>query len=1141
MFVKLLLMESFNHSIQRLFAAIFYEHCDHRYHYYGVSLPFSNPNSLCSFLELNNSEYRYLLLKLDIARLIRRTKNSEEERKIEIKETSLKSLLISCGLEHLYCDRFKVSINNLYTSGGKPEVYRGIWIGVGEKEKHLTPSIQFNVGRNRPRLSAKKRRLSRQLKTAIQIMMEEDEEERIVTLDNEEDYDEKNSKQSQHHQYPRIEMIDDKQQKKIATSASVLNVSSYLDDFKVGKVSKEDISDLLTKALLEAIDEIEKTQIDVIQSTFGNPEETTEQENELLKSNDEKVKVVPGMTRLGIPIQRSILRVIVRELSVLSNLFPNEGIFTYSSFKGVEHSLLQVPVCKDRKTFTRMDQKRKFVQSIPSLILNNKNTTSVEGAEEAAEWILYRFGIQHEPAFIRVAQELGFNIGVAEEGMDRHTAQAMWDGSNCNIKSQRVLVRYLKAHFGRRMKIPTTNNSSQLATQDNIGRYGPVNPVSNMKRIKGEEVFYWTKPLINSLSSSCSCRIYSTEESDSTDKCLHKMDLVVGGDHGQRMFRMLVKIILRKEDSTKIDEFVIKIGHIDCKKDLYEVLKNTVCPAINNDLKGLLSGEYKCLIFRKAMGGVGEYLHTLQFQKHDANTPPKFVCPLTHESIDSFEFIRMCDIRVVITGDLAFYAACLGKVNGSGVWCTWCNLSFKEWEVQGHAMGDSWTLEKMNSVREQIANGELANTPANRKGITQIELLDCVDIMCYIYPILHSEIGLGNYLLNSFFDWLDFRIEEVPQEEKELRIDFGKVMVEVEEKEEEWNSFNNINGDEIARLTLERSDLRKMKKFRDDEGKLMHTPAERKELDAMISELGDELKPLNTEKKKRKEDIALKRKIFMKYKKKLDDYKKKRGKKGTVRLELEKKLMEYGIKRPPYHGGDFTGVTIKDVLQAIDKLFGVEFKNIILSVNESERSGKDTEVNQILEMYTHLGFLLDGVYSLARTRNGELTDDKLNLCRRMVAAVLVMWRNLRLSMRGPKIHGMEDHLLEQMERFNGIGDFLEDFVEQSHQDGVRDELRTRNLKRSRAFISHSHWEWKRNQLSIIKAKEKINLKIRQRKKRKTVAGEKKVQAKLTRDERRMGSLLAVESGKYSMVASYKRYNEVELDDDDSNNDSDGDT
>ena len=139
--------------------------------------------------------------------------------------------------------------------------------------------------------------------------------------------------------------------------------------------------------------------------------------------------------------------------------------------------------------------------------------------------------------------------------------------------------------------------------------------------------------------------------------------------------------------------------------------------------------------------------------------------------------------------------------------------------------------------------------------------------------------------------------------------------------------------------------------------------------------------------------------------------------------------MEYNIKRPPYHGGDFTGVTVKILLQAIDNLFGVEFKNIIVSVDEKTRDAKDTEVKQMLEMYTHLGFLLDGVFSLARTRCGELTDANLNLCKRMVAAVMIMWRNLRLSMRGPKIHGMEDHLIEQMKQYKGIGNFTEDFVE----------------------------------------------------------------------------------------------------------------
>ena len=87
------------------------------------------------------------------------------------------------------------------------------------------------------------------------------------------------------------------------------------------------------------------------------------------------------------------------------------------------------------------------------------------------------------------------------------------------------------------------------------------------------------------------------------------------------------------------------------------------------------------------------------------------------------------------------------------------------------------------------------------------------------------------------------------------------------------------------------------------------------------------------------------------------------------------------------------------------------------------------------------------------------------------------------------------------------------------------------MKRTRAAISHSHWEWKRNSHSMIKAKEEIQNKFQQRKKRKMVAGEKKVQQKLNRDERRMGSLLAVESGQYKMVANYRMYNEVELDED----------
>ena len=68
-------------------------------------------------------------------------------------------------------------------------------------------------------------------------------------------------------------------------------------------------------------------------------------------------------------------------------------------------------------------------------------------------------------------------------------------------------------------------------------------------------------------------------------------------------------------------------------------------------------------------------------------------------------------------------------------------------------------------------------------------------------------------------------------------------------------------------------------------------------------------------------------------------------------------------------------------------------------------------------------------------------------------------------------HAMEDHLLDQIIEFEGIGDFGKDFVEQSHQDGIREEAHTKAI-RNRAFAAdlHSQLEHKRL-LSMIKVKQ----------------------------------------------------------------------
>ena len=80
-------------------------------------------------------------------------------------------------------------------------------------------------------------------------------------------------------------------------------------------------------------------------------------------------------------------------------------------------------------------------------------------------------------------------------------------------------------------------------------------------------------------------------------------------------------------------------------------------------------------------------------------------------------------------------------------------------------------------------------------------------------------------------------------------------------------------------------------------------------------------------------------------------------------------------------------------------------------------------------------------------------------------------------MAGQKIHLVEDHMIVQMVKWCGFGNFAEDFVEQGHQFGVKDESRTRGLTRSKAFKSHSRWKWQCSRQEVMIARMSMKLKI----------------------------------------------------------------
>ena len=75
-----------------------------------------------------------------------------------------------------------------------------------------------------------------------------------------------------------------------------------------------------------------------------------------------------------------------------------------------------------------------------------------------------------------------------------------------------------------------------------------------------------------------------------------------------------------------------------------------------------------------------------------------------------------------------------------------------------------------------------------------------------------------------------------------------------------------------------------------------------------------------------------------------------------------------------------------------------------------------------------------------------MNDEKLKQLKEISTLSMMKWRNMTMSMQMIKIHGVEDHLFDQIKHYNGIGCFIEDFIEQEHQFGNLDESRTGKLR-----------------------------------------------------------------------------------------------
>ncbi len=93
---------------------------------------------------------------------------------------------------------------------------------------------------------------------------------------------------------------------------------------------------------------------------------------------------------------------------------------------------------------------------------------------------------------------------------------------------------------------------------------------------------------------------------------------------------------------------------------------------------------------------------------------------------------------------------------------------------------------------------------------------------------------------------------------------------------------------------------------------------------------------------------------------------------------------------------------------------------------------KQDEIKEVCEKYKHLFQAMEGVFHLMRKPNRLVKDGDAEDLDRSIKLTLETWRALNLNIT-VKAHLLETHVLSQFQKFGGLGDFIEEFLEQRHQ------------------------------------------------------------------------------------------------------------
>lgn len=604
--------------------------------------------------------------------------------------------------------------------------------------------------------------------------------------------------------------------------------------------------------------------------------------------------------------------------------------------------------------------------------------------------------------------------------------------------------------------------------------------------------------------------------------------VMMGTDHGQGAAQFMLNMNLGSSDNRKaagrcdFETRSIPFATIKCKKDPYEIL-NLTSELTNEGINNMSTMQLVALTNAQTVRTIwidkSACEFTIQNDTFVATGPnfrQTFPIPINllvgqHPTIRFKVIIK--NIKILQIGDLAAQMALQGREGYASSRCIKCDLTNTQWK-SGRIGGNLLTLQMLTTDALAIHLGQ------KRPMLWRHCPLNSVT------PILHCQLGTVNDQLFKmlFRQLLAIECTSVGELEGNLKVlDLEVTIAQQVSRRDELQMHlqmqQSIHTPRRKELIKHRAACRRTLRTQNQQ-RIEQAASEIARLATQIDRIDAAIKSIKTNVAQLKASISANKEALRKVRSEMRDLAWERRKdEVSIITKVERILEAHGVKIQAYHGGTLTGGAIIALLnqneQIMDQITTIAMDAIAQRENDTFplRPPSVADMNAKLLLHRKLFQAQDAMYAHLRLIKPSTREKRET--RERISVMKILWHEMGLS-ETPKAHLIFAHAADDQERFDGIGDKIEDPLEKRHQEQMRiDHIVSKMHGGFEARMrTQQKYEWRNNHPLVVEQINKIvRLTSRKREHDNLSKGEERIiRCKTERDDLRTRNMevIAVE-------------------------------